>query len=95
MVRIVTIVALFAATPALAQQAVPLKPGPGADAVTASCDTCHTLGYIRMNSPFLTPEAWKAEVAKMRDAFGAPIDDDVANVIVKYLSVNYGVPPKS
>jgi len=89
MFRYLAIVSLFAATPALAQQQVPLKPGPGHDEVTSSCATCHTLNYIRMNSPFLTPDAWKAEVTKMREAFGAPIDDDTANTIIKYLSANY------
>ena len=73
-----------------------LKPGPGLDAVQASCATCHTLNYIRMNSVFLTPDVWKAEVTKMRTAFGAPIDDDTANTIVKYLSATYAAqPPKS
>ena len=31
----------------------------------------------------------------MRKAFGAPIDDDTATMIVKYLSANYAAPPKS
>jgi mono/diheme cytochrome c family protein len=79
----------------LAQEAVTLKPGPGQDVVTTSCSVCHTLNYIRMNSVFLTPDAWKAEVTKMREALGAPIDDDTANTIVKYLSANYAVQPKS
>ena len=86
---------LFGAAPALAQEPVTLKPGPGLDAVTTSCSVCHTLNYIRMNSVFLTPDAWKAEVTKMRDALGAPIDDDTANTIVKYLSATYAVQPKS
>ncbi len=90
MVRYLAIASLLAVTPALAQQQVPLKSGPGRDEVISSCATCHTLNYIRMNSPFLTPDAWKAEVTKMREAFGAPIDDDTANTIVKYLSANYG-----
>lgn len=87
---------LLLSTPALAQQAtVQLKPGEGRDAVTDGCATCHTLNYIRMNSPFLAPDAWKAEVTKMRQAFGAPIDDDTAAEILKYLNANYGAPPKS
>jgi sulfite dehydrogenase (cytochrome) subunit B len=89
------IVALLLAVPALADEPAPLKAGPGLDAVQASCATCHTLNYIRMNSVFLTPDAWKAEVTKMRAAFGAPIDDDTADTIVKYLSSTYGVQPKS
>jgi hypothetical protein len=63
--------------------------------VQASCGICHTLNYIRMNSTFLTPDAWKAEVTKMRTALGAPIDDDTADVIVKYLSAEYAAAPKS
>ena len=31
----------------------------------------------------------------MRELLGAPIDDDTANTIVKYLSATYAVPPKS
>ena len=92
MLRRLLSASLLCATPALAQD---LKPGPGLDAVTATCGVCHTPAYIQMNSPFLSTDAWKAEVAKMRDAFGAPIDDDTANTIVNYLSATYGAPPKS
>jgi mono/diheme cytochrome c family protein len=95
MFRFLLIASLFCATPVMAQEAVPLKPGPGQDAVTTSCAVCHTLNYIRMNSMFLTPDAWKAEVTKMRDAYGAPIDDETASTIVKYLSVTYAAQPKS
>ncbi len=95
MFRYLLPVMLCGAAPALAQEQVTLNPGPGLDAVTTSCSVCHTLNYIRMNSAFLTPDAWKAEVAKMRDALGAPIDDDTANTIVKYLSATYAVQPKS
>jgi hypothetical protein len=95
MFRYLLPVMLCGAAPALAQEQVTLNPGPGLDAVTTSCSVCHTLNYIRMNSAFLTPDGWKAEVAKMRDALGAPIDDDTANTIVKYLSATYAVQPKS
>ncbi len=94
MFRFMMIASLLCATPAFAQEKVTLKPGPDLDAVTTACSTCHTLNYIRMNSPFLTPDAWKAEVTKMQKAYGAPIDDDTAASIVKYLSATYGVPPK-
>ena len=59
------LVALLLASPTRADEPVPLKQGPGLDVVTLFCDTCHTLNYIRMNSVFLTPDAWKAEVTKM------------------------------
>jgi hypothetical protein len=79
--------------PAMAQR-VPLTQAPGKDTVEAACGTCHSLGYIPMNSHFLAPESWKAEVNKMRNAFGAPIDDDAANAIIAYLVAQYGAPPK-
>ncbi len=89
------IVVLLLASPALAEEPVPLKQEPGLDVVRSSCATCHTLNYIRMNSPFLTQDQWKAEVTKMRTALGAPIDDDAAEAIIKYLSANYAAAPKS
>jgi hypothetical protein len=78
---------------ALAQRA-PLPPGPGKDVVEAACATCHSLSYIPMNSRFMTPDVWKAEVTKMRAAFGAPIDDDAATAIITYLTAHYAAPPK-
>jgi sulfite dehydrogenase (cytochrome) subunit B len=95
MFRFLLVALLLCATSALAQEDVTLKPGPGLDTVTTSCAICHTLNYIRMNSVFLTPDAWKAEVTKMREGYGAPIDDDTATTIVKYLSATYAVQPKS
>jgi mono/diheme cytochrome c family protein len=95
MVRLLLVALLFGATPVLAQEAVTLKPGPGQDVATISCSVCHTLNYIRMNSVFLTPDAWKAEVTKMREAYGAPIDDDTANTIAKYLAETYAAQPKT
>ncbi len=78
-------------TPAFAdEQPVELKPGPGLDTVNANCGGCHSLDYIRMNSPFLTAADWKAEVGKMRAAFGAPVDEADAATIATYLADNYG-----
>lgn len=94
MFRITMIASLLCAGQALAQEPVTLKPGPDLDAVSSACSTCHTLNYIKMNSPFLTQDAWKAEVTKMQKTFGGPFDDDTATMIVKYLSANYAAPPK-
>jgi mono/diheme cytochrome c family protein len=87
----VAMIALLAARGVLAAEA--LKPGPGVDATAATCSACHTSDYIVMNSTFLTPAAWQAEVTKMRSAFGAPIDDATAAEIVAYLAKNYAVAP--
>ena len=86
MLRILIGTGLLLATPAFAE----IKPGPGQDVVEANCSVCHTTDYIRMNSPFLSPDAWKAEVGKMRAVFGSPIDDAVAAEILQYLTTEYG-----
>ena len=84
---------LLATTPARAdEQPVELKPGPGQDVVQNECNICHSLDYIRMNSPFLNADGWKAEITKMRTGYGAPIDDADAETILKYLSTHYGLP---
>ena len=92
MVRLL-LLACCVASPAAAQRTA-LPAGAGKDAVEAACATCHSLSYIPMNSRFMTPEVWKAEVSKMRTAYGAPIDDDAANEIVAYLIANFGVPAR-
>jgi len=95
MFRYLPLAAMLLGAPALAQEEATLKPGPDLDSVKTSCSICHTLNYIKMNSTFLSPDAWKAEVSKMREGYGAPIDDQTAAAIVKYLSENYAVPSKS
>jgi mono/diheme cytochrome c family protein len=94
--RIATIAVLAvlagAAFPAVAdEKPVQLKQGPGLDKVEGNCGACHTLGYIRMNSPFLNAAGWNAEVTKMIKAYGAPINDADAKAIADYLAKNYGV----
>jgi hypothetical protein len=79
------------AAPAFAEEKpVALKKAPGVEKVEANCGACHSLDYIVMNSPFLNAALWDAEVAKMINAFGAPIDATDAKVIADYLKANYG-----
>jgi mono/diheme cytochrome c family protein len=92
---LIAISALLGCHVAVAADApVPLKEGAGDDVTAAYCSACHTSNYIVMNSAFLTADAWKAEVTKMRSAFGAPIDDPTAATIAAYLAANYAVAPK-
>ena len=79
------------ATAALAgEESVQLKKATGADKVETHCAICHSLAYIEMNSPFLNAAGWNAEVAKMINAFGAPISAADAKIIGDYLKANYG-----
>src|SRR5690242_19353386 len=76
-----------------AEPVIQLKPGPGRAETASTCNGCHSLDYIVMNSVFLTPDGWKSEVAKMRQAYGTPMDDALAEKIVRYLSATYAAPP--
>jgi sulfite dehydrogenase (cytochrome) subunit B len=88
----IAIFAMLALGPVLAraEEQPRLKQGPGVATVEAQCGACHSLNYIVMNSPFLGPAQWDAEVAKMINAFGAPIDPPDAKTIGDYLKENYG-----
>ena len=87
-------IALFSAAlalPAAAQEKpVELKKAPGLEKVESHCSGCHSLDYIVMNSPFPNAAVWEAEVTKMIRAFGAPIGDADAKIIIDYLKANYG-----
>lgn len=63
---------------------VEFRPGPGVDTARANCITCHSAQYIYTQPP-LSREQWRAEVAKMRSAYGAPIPADADNTIADYL----------
>jgi cytochrome c5 len=82
-----------AATAAAIEKPVGLKQASGLDKVEANCGACHSLDYVQMNSKFLNAAGWNAEVAKMINAFGAPINAADAKVIADYLTANYGISP--
>ena len=67
MTRILLLAALLLGAPALAEeQPVTLKDAPGRDLVENNCGACHSLDYIRMNSPFPSAALWDAEVKKIK-----------------------------
>ena len=82
--------ALIAGTAFADDQVIKLKPGAGLDKVEANCAACHSLAYIPMNSPFIKPAVWDAEIGKMIKVMGAPIDEADAKAIAEYLKKNYG-----
>jgi hypothetical protein len=77
------------------EKQVQLREAPGLDKVESQCGACHSLDYVQMNSPFLSPAGWDAEVAKMINAFGAQIDQADAKTIADYLNKNYGIESSS
>ncbi len=95
MLRKLIIAACAAGATASAQAqepTVPLKDAPERETVEGNCGSCHSLDYIRTNSPFMTQKVWEAEVNKMINALGAPIEPADAKAIIDYLARNYGSP---
>jgi hypothetical protein len=72
------------------EEKVKIKEGAGADKVRHDCIACHSLDYIRLNSPFLDEKGWEATVNKMIKAYGAPIPADDVKPLAEYLGRNYG-----
>ncbi len=65
-----------------------LKAGEGKEKIQTLCAICHSLDYITMQ-PRLTRAQWTATVNKMKK-FGAPIDENDAQKIIGYLTMQYG-----
>jgi len=77
--RLIIVILLSSAVPAVAaadENLVRLKQAPGVEQVQANCSACHSLDYVQMNSTFLSASAWDAEIAKMINVFGAPINSN-------------------
>jgi sulfite dehydrogenase (cytochrome) subunit B len=66
-----------------------LKPGAGAELVTAQCLVCHSADYISTQPP-LTRAQWQGIVVKMQQKYGAPIAINNVAPLVEYLVGNYG-----
>jgi hypothetical protein len=91
--RLMILALLSSAVPVVAaadENLIRLKQAPGVEQVQANCSACHSLDYVQMNSTFLSASAWDAEIAKMMNVFGAPINATDLNTIGNYLKANYG-----
>ncbi|MCO4865466.1 c-type cytochrome [Cupriavidus sp. WGlv3] len=71
---------------------VKLKPAklPGYGIATQKCAICHSADYVSYQPPGLTLAQWTAEMKKMQQAYGAPIDDAEVEQLGAYLAVAYG-----
>lgn len=68
-----------------------LAEGSGKGLVEAYCTACHSLAPIVHHGGFTTDQ-WASEVTKMRESYGAPIDDATAAQITSYLQAHYSAP---
>ena len=67
-----------------------LPAGPGRDLVEKNCVSCHSIRNV--TSMRATKDEWNATLNKMIEN-GATISDEEADVILQYLSKNFGPPP--
>lgn len=74
---------------ALPPETSKLKPGAGAEIVTAQCLICHSADYIG-TQPRLAAPAWKGIVVKMQQKYGSPLSTNQMDSVVEYLVKNYG-----
>jgi mono/diheme cytochrome c family protein len=58
--------------------------GKGSDIANANCLICHSAG-MALRQPPLTVDEWRAEITKMKTAFGAPIPADQIDELADYL----------
>lgn len=65
------------------------KPGPGAELAKNQCLVCHSAEYV-ITQPRLPRAFWEANVAKMRDKYGALLTKEQVPVLVDYLVQTYG-----
>jgi mono/diheme cytochrome c family protein len=66
-------------------------PGVGADIAASQCLICHSAGMV-LRQPPLTKDEWRAEIMKMRSAYGAPLPDDQVDGLSEYLKSIGGQP---
>ena len=59
-------------------------PGIGAEIANSQCLICHSAGMV-LTQPPLKKDEWRAEIMKMRSAYGAPIPDDQVEGLSEYL----------
>lgn len=62
----------------------PMPPGPDQAAFMTNCIICHSPRYVLMQ-PLFSRKTWQAEVTKMKQVYGAPIEDKQMPAIVNYL----------
>jgi hypothetical protein len=65
-------------------------PEPAAALLNRNCLSCHSTTMV-LYQPRLTEAQWQATVAKMRDAYKAPIaEGDVAGIVRELMALNAG-----
>ncbi|NDU91556.1 MAG: cytochrome c [Ferrovum sp.] len=69
---------------------------PGFPLALQDCLTCHSSQYVQTQPPLSSRVYWDATVHKMKNAFGAPVEEADTPALVDYLTKTYGAeaPPE-
>jgi mono/diheme cytochrome c family protein len=62
----------------------PFPAGTGADIASSQCLICHSAEMV-LTQPPLKKDEWRAEILKMRSAYGAPIPEEQVDGLSEYL----------
>lgn len=58
--------------------------GPGSE-LTGKCLICHSAGMV-LKQPLLSADVWRKEIIKMRDVYGAPLQDSDIEPLTAYMT---------
>jgi cytochrome c5 len=84
------LLSIFTTTATAEESQIHLKDSPGKSYIVAHCTMCHSVDYITMHAKVLDRAGWGKTVGKMTKVMGAPISETEKQVIIDYLTKNYG-----
>lgn len=73
----------------LPEETAEFRAGEGREVAQNNCLACHSADYVNTQPPRRDAAFWEAEVMKMIKAYHAPISDEDAKAIIKYLTRTY------
>ncbi len=75
----------------LPEETAAFKPGPNLEVVQGNCGSCHSSDYVltQPKGAKFGKNFWQAEVTKMINVYGAPIEPGDVPKIVDYLTATY------
>jgi hypothetical protein len=62
---------------------------PGYEIAVQKCGICHSADYVNLQPLGMSVTQWAAEMTKMRNAYGAPLDEIDINLLSVYLATAY------
>lgn len=84
------LLSIFTATATAGESQIVLKDSQGKNHIVAHCTMCHSLDYITMHAKILDRSGWEKTVDKMTKVMGASISETEKQIIIDYLTKNYG-----